>query len=74
MLSIMDLAALANAGVSLTDNEISRGAELVMAGTAIALVAGKPLGVIGATWLAVRLGCSQLAPRVSWGASVWSAC
>ena len=35
-------------------------------GVALALCAGKPVGVIGATWLAVRLGGCRLAPEVSW--------
>ena len=38
-----------------------------MLGTATALVIGKPLGIIGATWIAVRLGLCRLAPGVSWG-------
>ena len=38
-----------------------------MLGTATALVVGKPLGIIGATWIAVRLGWCRLAPGVSWG-------
>ena len=38
-----------------------------MLGVGFALVAGKPIGVVGATWLAVRLGWCRLAPGVSWG-------
>jgi Na+:H+ antiporter, NhaA family len=38
-----------------------------MLGTAAALIAGKPLGIVGATWIAVRLGWGRLAPDVSWG-------
>ena len=34
---------------------------------ALALVAGKPLGVIGMSWLMVRLGWCRLPPGVSWG-------
>ena len=33
----------------------------------LALVAGKPIGVVGATWLAVWLGRCRLAPGLSWG-------
>src|SRR5262245_1381386 len=36
-------------------------------GVGVALVAGKPIGVVGASWLAVRLGWCRLAPDVSWG-------
>ncbi|WP_029586804.1 Na+/H+ antiporter NhaA [Bradyrhizobium sp. URHD0069] len=64
---IMPLFALANAGVSLTGINLSAEGQLVMLGVGLALVAGKPIGVVGATWLAVRLGWCRLAPGVSWG-------
>jgi NhaA family Na+:H+ antiporter len=64
---IMPIFALANAGVSLTDAELSAAAHFVMLGAALALMAGKPLGIVGATWLAVRLGWCRLSPGVSWG-------
>ena len=64
---IMPLFALANAGVSLTGIALSAGAQSVMLGVGFALVVGKPVGVIGTTWLAVRLGWCRLAPSVSWG-------
>ncbi|MET4279576.1 MULTISPECIES: Na+/H+ antiporter NhaA [unclassified Bradyrhizobium] len=64
---IMPIFALANAGVGLTSVDLPAGGHLVMLGTALALVAGKPLGVVGATWAAVRLGWCRLAPGVSWG-------
>jgi NhaA family Na+:H+ antiporter len=64
---IMPLFALANAGISLTGVDLSAGAQLVMLGVALALCVGKPIGVIGAAWLAVRLGWCRLAPGVSWG-------
>ncbi|MFX6242284.1 Na+/H+ antiporter NhaA, partial [Acinetobacter baumannii] len=63
----MPLFALANAGVSLTGIDLSAGAQSVMLGVGFALVVGKPVGVIGTTWLAVRLGWCRLAPSVSWG-------
>ncbi|MCK1367831.1 Na+/H+ antiporter NhaA [Bradyrhizobium sp. 62] len=63
---IMPIFALANAGVGLTSVDLPAGGRLVMLGTALALVAGKPLGVVGATWAAVRLGWCRLAPGVSW--------
>lgn len=66
--SIMPLFALANAGVSLDGIDLSAGgSQWVMAGVAIALIAGKPLGVIGMSWLAVRLGWCVLPPGVTWG-------
>lgn len=65
---IMPLFALANAGVSVTGLDLSAGTTLVTLGVGVALVAGKPIGVIGATWLAVRLGWCRLAPGMSWRA------
>lgn len=64
---VMPLFALANAGVSLKGIELSvGGAPLVMLGVALALVVGKPLGVIVTTWLMVKLGWCRLPPGVSW--------
>lgn len=65
---IMPLFALANAGVSLGGIDLSAtGPQWVMGGVALALVAGKPLGVVGVSWLMVRLGLCRLPPGVSWG-------
>lgn len=64
---IMPLFALANAGITFTGIDLSAEGHLVMVGVGAALVAGKPIGVVGATWLAVRLGWCRLAPGVSWG-------
>jgi NhaA family Na+:H+ antiporter len=65
---IMPLFALANAGVNLTNTELSGGAQFVALGVVLALCVGKPIGVVGATWLAVQSGWCRLAPGVSWGA------
>jgi Na+:H+ antiporter, NhaA family len=65
---IMPLFALANAGITLAGVDLSnQQVQFVVLGIVLALVAGKPIGVIGATWLAVRLGWCRLAPGVSWG-------
>lgn len=64
---IMPLFALANAGVSIKGVDLAAdGALFVMLGVGVALVAGKPLGVIGAAWLMVKLGWCRLPPGVSW--------
>ncbi|HEV2157638.1 Na+/H+ antiporter NhaA [Bradyrhizobium sp.] len=65
--AIMPLFALANAGVSFKGLELASGAQFVTLGVGLALCAGKPIGVIGATWLAVRTGWCRLAPGVTWG-------
>jgi NhaA family Na+:H+ antiporter len=64
---VMPLFALANAGVSLEGIDLSAGAaQGVTLGVLAALVLGKPLGVVGGSWLAVRFGWCQLPPGVSW--------
>jgi Na+:H+ antiporter, NhaA family len=64
---IMPLFALANAGVSLDGIDLSAGGSMsVMLGVLIALVAGKPVGIIGFSWIAVRLGWCTLPPGVTW--------
>lgn len=68
---IMPLFALANAGVTVGGVDLAAGnASLVILGTAVALVAGKPLGIIGFTWLMIRLRWSKLPPGVSWSGIV----
>ncbi|WP_234680925.1 Na+/H+ antiporter NhaA [Bradyrhizobium monzae] len=64
--AIMPLFALANAGVDLRNAEFTGGVEFVTLGIGLALCAGKPIGVICATWLAVRAGGCRLAPGVTW--------
>ena len=64
--AIVPLFALANAGVDLGSIEFGGGTQFVALGIGLALCVGKPIGVIGATWLAVRLGGCRLAPGVSW--------
>ncbi|MCG2626780.1 Na+/H+ antiporter NhaA [Bradyrhizobium sp. WYCCWR 13023] len=64
--AIMPLFALANAGIDLRNAKFADGAEFVALGIGLALCAGKPIGVIGAAWLAVRAGGCRLAPGVTW--------
>lgn len=64
---VMPLFALANAGVGLDGIDVADGASRsIMLGVLVALVLGKPVGVIGASWLAVRVGLCRLPPGVSW--------
>ncbi|WP_291177615.1 Na+/H+ antiporter NhaA [Hyphomicrobium sp.] len=68
---IMPLFALANAGVSIDGVDLSvGGAHYVMLGVGVGLVLGKPIGVVAATWLMVRLKWCQLPPGVTWH-GVW---
>ncbi|WP_201451432.1 Na+/H+ antiporter NhaA [Hydrogenophaga sp. BPS33] len=68
---VMPLFALANAGVSIDGVDLGAdGAQAVTAGVLLALVLGKPLGVVLASWLAVRLGWCRLPEGVSWS-GVW---
>lgn len=68
---VMPLFALANAGVSLGGVDLfADGAQLVLFGVALALVAGKPIGVVVATWLMVQTGWCRLPPGVTWGGIV----
>ncbi|SFF39427.1 sodium/proton antiporter, NhaA family [Fontimonas thermophila] len=64
---IMPLFALANAGVPLTGGAIwGDGAWSLYAGIVGGLVLGKPLGVMCATYLAVRMGWCVLPEGVGW--------
>jgi NhaA family Na+:H+ antiporter len=68
---IMPVFALANAGVSMGGMDLSSGdAQVIMLGIAAGLVLGKPVGVVFATWLMVRLKLSRLPPGVTWP-GVW---
>jgi len=64
---IMPLFALANAGVAFGgfDFEIA-GTQSVMLGVLLGLVLGKPIGIVLASWLTVRLGWCQLPPDATW--------
>ena len=72
---IMPLFALANAGVAL--GGVSGGvaeATGIAFGVGLGLVIGKPLGVVGFSWLAVRLGLASLPRGVSWTGVVVVGC
>jgi len=69
--AILPLFALANAGVSLGGVDLGAGGSMwVILGVTAALVIGKPVGVISASWLAVRLGWCRLPAGVSWSGVV----
>lgn len=61
---VMPLFAFANAGfpLSLADTDMSLITAMV-----IALVVGKPTGILAFCWLAVRVGIAARPPQLSWG-------
>lgn len=64
---VMPLFALANAGVSLGGVDLGDSSSLtVMLGVLLALVLGKPIGVMLSTWLLVRLGWCTLPEGMNW--------
>jgi NhaA family Na+:H+ antiporter len=63
---IVPLFALANAGIVMSSDSIS-SPSAVLTGVAVALVAGKLIGVVGFSWLAVRLGVGRLPDGTTWG-------
>ncbi|AOE85157.1 Na+/H+ antiporter NhaA [Pseudomonas sp. TCU-HL1] len=72
---VMPLFALANAGVSLNGVNLDQGGSLaVLTGVAVALVVGKPLGVLCCSWLMVRLGWCSLPPGMTWSWMVLIGC
>ncbi|MGE0535984.1 MAG: Na+/H+ antiporter NhaA [Pirellulales bacterium] len=63
-IAIMPIFALANAGVAL---ELNQALDPLALAVAVALVAGKPLGIVGFSMLAVALRAGRLPPQVTWG-------
>ncbi|HEU4643122.1 MAG TPA: Na+/H+ antiporter NhaA [Gemmatimonadaceae bacterium] len=64
---IMPLFALANAGVALSGGAVREAvAHPITMGVMLGLVIGKPLGITGLSWLAVRTGIAALPRGVSW--------
>jgi Na+/H+ antiporter NhaA len=64
---IVPLFALANAGVHLSLGFLSTAyTSPVTLGVILGYVLGKPIGIVGATWLASRLGGGRLRAPVGW--------
>jgi NhaA family Na+:H+ antiporter len=57
---IMPIFALANAGVTLPSGSLDSGSLGVAVAVTVGLVAGKPLGILAASWLALRLRVGTL--------------
>ena len=66
---IVPLFALANAGIVLSGSFLARAyASPITLGILIGYVAGKPIGIAGATWLLAKLSRGRLSPPVGWAA------
>lgn len=64
---VLPVFALANAGIYLRDGVLGQAAtSMVTLGVAVGLIVGKTLGVMAASWLAVRSGLGRLPGRTSW--------
>src|SRR5919199_3780143 len=71
---IVPLFALANAGVRLSLEGISGPGLLIVVGTVLGLVVGKPLGLVGLSWVLVRTGVAALPQGVRWAHLVGAGC
>ena len=60
--AVLPIFALMNAGVTVG----AGGLGAVSLGVILGLLLGKPIGVVGGAWLAVRLGVASLPRRVTW--------
>lgn len=66
---IVPLFALANAGLTVSASRLADAfGSPVTLGILLGYVLGKPLGVVGSTWVAVRLSRGRLRPPIGWGA------
>ncbi len=64
---VMPIFALANAGVAMGGMTASSLAQPITAGCALGLLVGKPIGIFGVAWLAVRSGIAVLPRGADWG-------
>jgi Na+/H+ antiporter NhaA len=66
---IVPLFALANAGIAINADFLGRAATSpITLGILFGFVIGKPVGIIGGSWLVNRMSRGRLAPPVGWGA------
>ncbi|MEK6271590.1 MAG: Na+/H+ antiporter NhaA [Actinomycetota bacterium] len=68
---IVPIFALANAGIVVNGDFLSRAySSPITLGIVFGYVIGKPLGIVGVSWLVTRLSRSRLRPPVGWGALI----
>ncbi len=66
---IVPLFALANAGIAIDRSFLERAfASPITLGILVGYVAGKPVGILGVSWLLTRLSSGRLRPPVGWAA------
>jgi NhaA family Na+:H+ antiporter len=63
---IMPLFAFANGGVPLGQTSFEGDALWVFVGVSAGLIIGKPIGILGLSWAAARLGVATLPKAVQW--------
>ena len=64
---IVPLFALANAGIAIDSSFLARGfTSPITLGILFGYVVGKPLGILGSSWLLTRLSGRRLRPPVGW--------
>ncbi len=64
--AIMPVFALANAGVALGSADFAGQGLRIFGGVVLGLACGKLIGILGCSWLAVRLGWAVLPDGVDW--------
>jgi protein-disulfide isomerase len=66
---IVPVFALANAGVALDNASLARAfSSPITLGILFGYLVGKPVGIVGCSWLATRLSRGRLQPPVGWAA------
>jgi Na+/H+ antiporter NhaA len=66
---IVPLFALANAGIQIDGGFLARGfRSTITLGILVGYVVGKPVGIVGGTWLLTRVTRGRLRPPVGWAA------
>lgn len=64
---VLPLFALANAGIELPTSILSSFESTVTLGVFLGLVLGKPIGLVGMSWIFVKLRLGRLGEGVHWG-------
>ena len=66
---IVPLFALANAGITISGSFLARAyISPITLGIMVGYIAGKPVGIVGASWLLSRLSRGKIRPPVGWAA------